>query len=580
MPTIISHKLLSKLPLDFDWKFYLQHHPDLQQIGYNTELQAVVHYVQHGQFEGRLYSYQSNIENIISETTNFTSHDDPYIKKIVLFTQFYQPNNEDILNNIIKCLSKNLNNEFIDYLCLFLEHSTDKELLPSDIRHHSKLHFANYGKRLSFKNWITHADVEYKPYIKLLANSDIYFDHTLQKLLTKNFNDSTLYAVTRKDLDEHNNITQSHDRYNDSRYPTNPHYSHDAWAYQNKLTIDLSLIDLDLGIGNCDRLFKSEIQESAINFINLYPEINAIHLDKRLDRGDRKSYDLNKHKLLDFTKFNIQEYLTSDDLTPYSNKLEGICLLVNSQNEISRLKTFCNKLSASLNEQNIQCAKNIDFHIASQYDIDMSVFDKIKPYFKSFNLIKNNIPAQYDHYVNPDDNDYGVRSGPNFCFFQNIELHKDYNTTLFLETDVFFGESWLHNIYYYCLHNIFWVSGAANDCQHLQNSRSIHSEHINGGVCLYATGNQSFQSWIKFCHQVLPFYVKHRLSGIPYDYLLLWVIKDFYDIDRKNRFIWQYILRQYIKNNLIYNYSDPNQTHDLHNIQKHYKYSLLHKKDT
>jgi len=43
------------LPKDFDWKFYLEHYEDLRNAGLKTENDAKTHYLNHGQFENRLY---------------------------------------------------------------------------------------------------------------------------------------------------------------------------------------------------------------------------------------------------------------------------------------------------------------------------------------------------------------------------------------------------------------------------------------------------------------------------------------------------------------------------------------------
>jgi len=583
--TILSAEILSRLPPDFDANFYLFNHPDLQAGGINTELGAINHYVNHGYLENRLYKRQSHMESTISEITNISinsSCDMAYIKQIVLFTQFYQDNDPAVTKSLITCLKNNINNPFIEYLCIFLENDQDKNILPDDIKNHDKVIFHNNHGRISYSQWIKYANKNYKSYIKILANSDIYFDETLQKVLTKNFNSTTMYAITRKDLDDNNNIVLSHDAYNDTRHPTNPHYSHDVWIYQNELSLSYPAIpDFKLGFANCDRLFKQQIEDSSINFINLYPQINAIHLDRRTTRNNnRPSYDLNKYNLINIDDYNISNYLQYKDLKSFKNKLENICLLLHSSDELGvKLDNFIDKIIQTNNKENREYAQNIDFRISTQHTIGSDRLTKLKDFFRSVEIDTISIPEEYDYYQNPNpSNDYGYKSGPNYAFFKTINLYQNYNTTLFLETDVIFGEFWLRDLAKLCEADSFWISGASNDCDHLQNINSILTTHINGGVCLYNTGNGNFQAWINFCHGMLPYYVKYKLNGTPYDYLLNFCITDFFNHDKKNRKLWQYILRQYQNNNLIYNLSAENNSINIEEFTKVYNFALLHKK--
>jgi hypothetical protein len=577
MHTIISGKMLSEIPEDFDWQFYLSNHPDLLNANITTESQAIQHYLYHGRYENRLYTRIPTLAQNIS----FANNHEIGTSRIVLSIQIYECNDAQVQQNNLECLSKNLNNTYIDIICVFLEKESDRLLIPENIRDNPKIHLHYCYDRLSYKIWMKTVDKQYKSYIKILANSDIYFDNTLRYVLSEQFNNMTMYAITRKDLDENNIITQSHDYYNDKRYPTNPHYSHDVWIYQQPLVSmqhELADMDLKLGIGNCDRIFKQTLEDNDIIFINLYSKVNAIHLDKRTDRGDRESYDLQKYGITPINQYNFNDSLEYKNLQKFNNKLENIWLLLNNKNELNeKLDSFLQKIMDTNSATNKSYAKDITFNVYTQHDIESSRFDDLRSMFKSVNINHTHIPTIYDHYDNPVPNKYGYRSGPNYAFFESMRLCKKYNTSLFLETDVFFDKDWLQKLSDYCQTNTFWISGAMNDNYHLQSSRSIHSEHINGGVCLYNTGNSNFQSFIDFCDRICPYYVEKKLNGIPYDYLLIWVIKDFYNYDHKNRNLWQYINRQYQFNNLIYNYStDTNIT--LESINTKYNFALVHKK--
>lgn len=47
--------ILPTLPADFNWKVYLLYHPDLAARGINNQAKAVEHWLQYGQYEGRVY---------------------------------------------------------------------------------------------------------------------------------------------------------------------------------------------------------------------------------------------------------------------------------------------------------------------------------------------------------------------------------------------------------------------------------------------------------------------------------------------------------------------------------------------
>ena len=46
---------LDLLPINFDWQYYIDIHPDLQVAGIKTQQQAAAHYLLHGQKEYRNY---------------------------------------------------------------------------------------------------------------------------------------------------------------------------------------------------------------------------------------------------------------------------------------------------------------------------------------------------------------------------------------------------------------------------------------------------------------------------------------------------------------------------------------------
>lgn len=149
----------------------------------------------------------------------------------------------------------------------------------------------------------------------------------------------------------------------------------------------------------------------------------------------------------------------------------------------------------------------------------------------------------------------------------------------FLECDCFFGDSWLKRIDQFAASaGGFWISGAVYSGLIYKDFQETPLRHINGGTGLYATGNQQFQAFVRFCREVFQHYVT-CCSNLPYDCFLHSMISDFYNFDLSHRFIWQFILHHYGHTRLIQNYSPAHdRLTDVVQIQKHSNYAVLHKK--
>lgn len=577
------------IPKDFDWSFYLENHPDLINAGIKTEELAISHYHYYGKKEERLYkSTTSNITDLYAEQSYTIPKEIIDSAEIVLFVQFYASDNT---KNIIKCLEKNIENNKINKIHIFYEHDS-KNLLSSKILSSEKCCFSNIKKRLAYSDWIIYADINYKKYIKILANSDIYFDETISLIKNKVFSRHILYAITRKDLSLDGEIVESHDYFDDKSCPTNPLYSHDAWIYYENFFMNKDSIyeyfDFDLGKGNCDRLFKKFLNVKNIKVHNLYPEINAIHIDYRKNK-QREYYDLNFNKRKDIIK-NISNYLTETELIAYTNNLECINLMVTS-NEIDdgQYADFLSKLETSmLDENNAKIAKTINFRLTRnnthKENIDLTY---LKQKFKSVDILYVDIPDEYNHYNLSNSNKnimYGNQSGPLYSFFSVFKkrILEQFNTSLFLECDVIFCKDWLYNLYNYCkFSGPFLISGSNYNGHSYMGFHDINSYHINGGVCLYATGSNLLSKYMEYCFDSVPVYVKNISINMPYDYIIYYILTDNYNYDLKNRNIMKFLKKNFITNNLIVNYCN-NIPQDIEvtaqEIIKKYNPAIIHKK--
>jgi hypothetical protein len=588
--TVLPKYSISDLPKDFDWMYYLNIHPDLGKAGIKSEKEAKIHYIMHGKGEKRVYKEPPN-EHIISSqiisNNKLNAKDNNTNINIVLFVQWYLDDETEV--NRLKCLEKNIQNKSIHHIHIFSDTYNLTKILPI-ISDKYNISISFIDDRLSYKTWMSYANKHYSNDIKVLINSDIYLDSTVQILKQKNYDRHTVYAITRKDLSENGVIQESKDFYDPSAPPTNPTYSHDCWIYKDNIKLSdlaLSKLDLKLGYNNCDRLFKQFIKEEKINFFNLYPDINAIHIDYRPIKN-HKEYNLN-HNPISVPIYNIDHYLDNKTLIDYKNNLDCMCLLLTG-NEVhdGQYSEWLFSLNDSIRRHspNMQISKNLDLVIITdKSSINFIDTKLIAELFHNIKIIDIDIPAEYNFY-NKFSKDsvltYGYRSGPNYTFFSTFRYLSEYNTTLFLECDCYLSEDWLEKIYQYSRYTgSFWISGSTYDGYNMAQYHDVANQHLNGGICLYATGCEQFINFMKFCFNLLPDYVKYYLIGVPYDYLIYKIIEDYFNYDDNHKEIWQFIKRKYIVNNLIYNYS-TNSVHDtgisVSHITKKYSAAIIHKK--
>lgn len=574
----------AKLPKDFDWQYYLASHPDLTAANITSQKDAEWHYMVHGHKENRRYKCELSNE-IIKSIINSQESKQYTHSNITVFLQWYD--DPETITYRTFCLLENLENKYINHIHIFDEHSESlSSLLEQTEDLGKKISISTIDKRLDYATWISFADNHYPEDIKVLINSDIFFDESIAFLKTRNYNKHTLYAITRKDLTLDKKIVASCDRYGDTSVPTNPMYSHDCWIYRDKLKIsNIDDLNFDLGKGNCDRLFKQTLDKNKILFINLHKQINAVHVDYRKTRT-REEYPLTTN-IIELKDVSARNYFDKLELKSYSNKLQNIGLLLTGQElHNGEFDTFLIRLKQSISESksNKKTSKKINFSIYTQHYIDDDIINDLKNLFKNVSVVHINIPKKYDFYNTlNDDSDlkYGYKSGPNYVFFEAIKEAEIYNTTLFLECDVFFGPNWLHKIHKYCkTTGDFIISGSYWRGENLDHMHSICNQHINGGVCLYATGNNILQSYLHFCKDMLPLYITHVNKHLPYDYVIRQCIEDNFDFDHDHRNLWLHIKNLIIPNNLILNYSASSDAYlKIKDIQDQITFSILHKKN-
>jgi hypothetical protein len=306
-------------------------------------------------------------------------------------------------------------------------------------------------------------------------------------------------------------------------------------------------------------------------------------LENRFKNGKEKTQQ-------EIDETNLSSKISLKDFAFYSNKLECLCLLL-SHNEVSNgaYSNFVQRLCRSIKRQE---TKNIQFMILTNRYIPETELEtkKLEPLFiRNIRIINANLSIEEDIYLKQLKDSsiktpaYGTKSGPNLLFFKTIEACKEYNTTLLLETDCFFQNSWLTKLKNFVSHsNGFWISGAIYDGKIACKATSCMMTHINGGTALYATGNNNFQIFLKYAENFILKKINEGLVGLAYDY----GIKMFIDGNINNNthtteniLLWKLVNRQYLPNKLIGNFSiESDRDLKIKDINKIYNYYIIHKK--
>lgn len=280
---------------------------------------------------------------------------------------------------------------------------------------------------------------------------------------------------------------------------------------------------------------------------------------------------------------NLSKEINLKKIEHKKNKLECIFLNI-CDKDCKNFEIFKKQI---IHNTNINFAKKINFIIFKNknFEIDVNFLKKIFKNAKTVNLdleTKDDLYMSYKFqhvFVNQKIPIpiYGTKSGPNIMFLKAINLLRDQNTSLLLETDCLLAKDWLEKLVNYTEHcNGFWISGATYDGG-MYSSDELMLNHING-VALYATGNTYFQIFMKYFDQYLRESIKNNDPFLAYD----WAMKIFINENLKseeNHLLWKFIKRNYLVNNLIFNYSlKEDEIYQEEKIMKIYNYAILHKK--
>lgn len=272
--------------------------------------------------------------------------------------------------------------------------------------------------------------------------------------------------------------------------------------------------------------------------------------------------------------------LIQSDLVPYRNQLEAIALLV-SHTEEKAFSVFMDRIVSATDEHS---AKDIEFYVFFNRHGFAPDIRPLKKLFRNV-IVKNfQIPPEEDIYIRPGEPlpkklpPLGAKSGPNTFFLSAMAELSQKKTALVLETDCYLGRNWLSKLKNHCAQSdSFWVSGAPYGGTYSLPDAPGLLTHLNG-VALYATGSKGFQTFLACFRKFLVRFTL-LMPEIAYDHGM----RLFIDGNLRNQKAsaqWEFIDRQFLKTELILNFSLPQDALvDAQSVLKKTSCAILHKKD-
>ncbi len=185
---------------------------------------------------------------------------------IRLFTSYYNEKNPIRKQELITCLQKNVSNELIERIYVIIEADTVTPFYDNKIIYIR-------SERPTFKEFfklvnLTATDNDYS----IVANSDIYFDSTLQLLQLK---DNQCYALSRHEINSKGVVS----------FVQVQGWSQDSFFFKGKIK-PIGFSDFYAGKAGSDNRIGHEIREAGYQIYNPAKTIISYHIHE----GSQRNY--------------------------------------------------------------------------------------------------------------------------------------------------------------------------------------------------------------------------------------------------------------------------------------------------
>lgn len=182
---------------------------------------------------------------------------------IRLFISYYKDKSEVRQRELEHCIQKNIENKFIDKIIVLLE-GCDSDF---PILNNNKVCIVQDCPRATYKAMFEYANkLSSQDDISIIANTDIYFDETVQKMNT--LQNHFCYALSRWHEFPDGNIALH-----------NEQYSQDVWAFRGLIKFP-RFCDFHLGVPGCDNRIAYELHKAGYLLMNPAYDIKCYHNHK------------------------------------------------------------------------------------------------------------------------------------------------------------------------------------------------------------------------------------------------------------------------------------------------------------
>lgn len=185
---------------------------------------------------------------------------------MILLTGHYPDPDPRRREELLECLRRNAAHPLLEELRVFLEEPLDPAALAAEqpALAAPRVRLLPHGRRLTYRDLFAHARAELPGKPIIIANADIYFDSTLERLEGFNFG-NRLLCLSRWDVMPHGAL----------RLFEHPH-SQDAWMFRAPLP-DFGC-DFPLGVPGCDNRLAWEAHRAGMALLNPARSVRACHL--------------------------------------------------------------------------------------------------------------------------------------------------------------------------------------------------------------------------------------------------------------------------------------------------------------
>lgn len=218
----------------------------------------------------------------------------------------YEEENPLRISELVTCFKKNLNHSLIEKIFVFFERKKDiyNELYEYIKTVTNKVEIIVIKERPTFRTFFEFANEKLKEKNIIIANTDIYFDKTLNRIKNYDFTNK-FFVLTRWNLADdfrlylqvRKNPFYPWKKINKRKLIKTPDLcntkSIDTWIFKAPIEINFDC-DIKFGVYKCDSLLNYNLLQKAASepfqIFNPCLSIRACHLDKNVKNKIREEY--------------------------------------------------------------------------------------------------------------------------------------------------------------------------------------------------------------------------------------------------------------------------------------------------